>query len=37
MIIRRPNPWLSGANSATARIVDHRKMKLEDSPAFKVS
>jgi integrase/recombinase XerD len=29
--------WLGHANIATTRIYDHRRMRREDSPTFKVN
>jgi site-specific recombinase XerD len=35
--IAKVQEWLGHANIATTRIYDHRKMRPEDSPTFKVS
>ena len=34
--IAKVQEWLGHANIATTRIYDHRKIRLEDSPTFKV-
>jgi site-specific recombinase XerD len=34
--IAKVQDWLGHANIATTRIYDRRKMRLEDSPTFKV-
>jgi integrase len=35
--ITKVQEWLGHANIATTRIYDRRRMKVEDSPRFKVS
>jgi integrase/recombinase XerD len=35
--IAKVQDWLGHANIATTRIYDHRRMRPEDSPTFKVA
>ncbi|WP_404359461.1 tyrosine-type recombinase/integrase [Methylotuvimicrobium sp. KM1] len=35
--IAKVQEWLGHANISTTRIYDHRKMRPEDSPTFKIN